>query len=103
MATHTEESSEKNLFGIPLAVFKTPAAMLLLGIIIATGGNFGINKLFSSEPSSIQGLELLKQDIQNLKEDRAETKAQISSLKEQSSRIESKLDRLLERSLYSRK
>lgn len=102
-ANEQQSDANQSFLGVPVRLFKTPAAMLLLGIVIATGGNFGLNKAFgASTPVEISAkFTDLQKDIQNLKEDRAETKAQVQALKEQSNRIEAKLDRLLERSLYS--
>jgi hypothetical protein len=95
---HEDSDAPKTFLGVPVALFKSPVAMLLLGFTLTQAVTFGMGKVSDVIPT--QSLGDIQKDIQSLKEDRAETKAQVAGLKEQATRIETKLDRLLERSAY---
>lgn len=86
-----------------VSLLKTPAGLVILGALLATGGNIAANRMLgmgdSARPTATGAVPELESQITSVK---ADIKAMREEQKADSRRLEEKLDRWIERTYAMR-
>lgn len=84
-------------------LLKTPAGLVILGALLATGGNIAVNRMLGmGEPARAAGAVAVPELESQITSVKADIKAMREEQKADSRRLEDKLDRWIERSYAMR-